>query len=917
VFDIFLSYAHADIARVSPLVAALRDRGLNVWFDEKDVDVFGGITDAVATGIAESKALVAFYSVVYPERRACQWEMTRAFLSAQRRADPRSRVLVINPEPDAAHIFPIELRDARFQRAPGPDPADTTRVIDGISQHVSGLDGMLGEFVSSEPRWYPPGSALGSVRFVGRLNEMWRIHSALHAADAGLITNVSGLSVAQIRGLGGVGKTLLAQEYARRFGAAHPGGVMWVPVYGADKDTARQNYLAQLHRLAGALELTLERTELDAVLSSIATELERRGQKCLWILDDIPEQLTLEELRELLPPHPIARTLFTTRSRAFDALAPAIDLDVLPPDDAVRLLTARRQPQDAEERRAARNIAESLGGHALALDIAGSAMHKRQGLRTFAQFLAALDEPDHDELEVIAELADALPSSREKSIVRVLLRSIAMLDDLGNDFLDLAATLERAPIAADLVAATFERAKGVDSRTAADLAARALDAAALLSLASRVESPAGCWQVHVLVARVQRLKRRRDASSRIRLSAINALVDVLDHASLRPPQAIDVHNVAHALHLSRSADDSEALPLLGALGRYQASRGDYAMARRTLGRQWETSRKLLGPDDAATLAAETGLADALHHGHYRANDRSDAEQHHRHALEVRLQALGSKHPDTLSSMERLAEITLDDGRISDAAMYLNHIVPVRDEVLGHEHPDTLRAARLAALRWLRMGERRGLVALSEILRVQESALGRDHLETLTTLAIGAKLIQKSDPTSATSWFERVLAGRRLALGPDHPLTIEAAEALASHLLFNRSSEEGAVGRALDIQREVDAAERRRQFGADNPKASEIERANDRVQALLAENETFEAKELIDKLVQTSRQLLGDDDPVTLRVLTTFGDALLAMGYSDGAHDTYQMVLDARRRILGEHDPETESSRRKLAELGEG
>jgi len=101
---------------------------------------------------------------------------------------------------------------------------------------------------------------------------------------------------------------------------------------------------------------------------------------------------------------------------------------------------------------------------------------------------------------------------------------------------------------------------------------------------------------------------------------------------------------------------------------------------------------------------------------------------------------------------------------------------------------------------------------------------------------------------------------------------EAAEALASHLMFNRSSQEGAVRRALDIQSQVEAAERRRQFGADNPKASEIERANERVQALLAERETSEAKELIDKLVQTSRQLLGDDDPVTLRVMTTFGDA---------------------------------------------
>ena len=35
-------------------------------------------------------------------------------------------------------------------------------------------------------------------------------------------------------GLGGVGKSLLAEEYALHFGAAYPGGVFWLRAYGND-----------------------------------------------------------------------------------------------------------------------------------------------------------------------------------------------------------------------------------------------------------------------------------------------------------------------------------------------------------------------------------------------------------------------------------------------------------------------------------------------------------------------------------------------------------------------------------------------------------------------------------------------------------------------------------------------------------
>jgi hypothetical protein len=74
--DVFFSYRHVHSERVRPVVQALEARGVRVWFDEKDVDDFAGITDAVAEGIAESKAFVAYFSADYPDIRPCQWELT-------------------------------------------------------------------------------------------------------------------------------------------------------------------------------------------------------------------------------------------------------------------------------------------------------------------------------------------------------------------------------------------------------------------------------------------------------------------------------------------------------------------------------------------------------------------------------------------------------------------------------------------------------------------------------------------------------------------------------------------------------------------------------------------------------------------------------------------------------------------------
>jgi hypothetical protein len=46
---------------------------LAVWLDDRQIETFASISASIESGLACSKALVAFDSHVYPTRRPCQW----------------------------------------------------------------------------------------------------------------------------------------------------------------------------------------------------------------------------------------------------------------------------------------------------------------------------------------------------------------------------------------------------------------------------------------------------------------------------------------------------------------------------------------------------------------------------------------------------------------------------------------------------------------------------------------------------------------------------------------------------------------------------------------------------------------------------------------------------------------------------
>ena len=896
-FDIFLSYAHCDGEAVRLLVGALEDRGLAVYRDAEEIVDFEGITGSVERGLAHSRALVAYYSATYPSRRACQWELTAAFVAAQRMGDPRRRVLVVNPEHRADHIEPVELRDELFRAAPAVgDQQALAAVAQSIADHVAGLEGLLGEVAPLvPPAWYPE-QRTGSARFVGRLGEMWALHSALQASGLGMITGAVS-NVAQVRGLGGVGKSLLAEEYALRFGAAYPGGVFWLRGFGhgegsldaGQREAARTD---QLERLAARVGIDAG----DDVQGALGRWLGGLGQPCLWVVDDLASALD-GELGGWLAPHPAAKTLITTRSREYDALGGRTELGELPEAEALELLTKRRNPRTDEEILAAETIAAELGYHPLALDVAAAAVR----YQPFASFLGALREPSEDWLDrLTAELRDALPNEHERSIARTLSRSIELLGEGGLDFLRLASVLAAAPVSGELVAAVFAAVDGLDMLHAAARESSAVDEVRSLSLAEEVGELA--WRVHALVSRTvkftdpapERCEALRHAAIKVLADDLVAIVDPRAHARLKD-------TVAHARELTQRAADPSELSLLGGVAFYDYQRGDYASASMLWQRQLE-GQTLLSDEHPGTIATLANLAEALH----AKGDRAGARKLHEQVVEANRRVLGEEHPDTLNALSNFAATLWAQGDLAGARALQEQVAEASRRVLGEDHPGTVNSLHgLAAVLWAQ-GDLAGARTLQErVAEIRVRVLGHEHPDSLISLGnLAATLQAQGDFAAARNLWQQVAETQRTTLGEEHPHTLASLHGLAATLW-----DEGNLTAGIKLEEQV-AEARRRVLGEEHPDT--LDSLNGLAAALQAQGDLPGAKTLREEVAATLRRALGEEHPDTLTSLSNLAATLQAQRDLAGARRLHEQVAEARRKVLGEEHPDTLDSLNNVA-----
>ncbi|MFF7728031.1 TIR domain-containing protein [Streptomyces sp. NPDC008001] len=541
-WDVFLSYSRGDAQRIALLRDRLLASGLAVFVDEVTVAGFAAISDTIRDGLARSKALLACYSEAYPTRQACQWELTAAYLAGLAEGDPRRRVMVVNPEPGTGHIHPVELRDAKHWALPA-GAAGLDALVADVRAHVAALTGTIGATEAAAAGWFPGPPPSPAPAFTGRLPYLWQVHSCLHQHAAPLTTGHSAARPVQVRGMAGAGKTLLAQEYATRFAAAYPGGIHWLTrdPYGPRDAAGEQDgpaspyapYERGLRALAAAHGLPAEGGAED-VTARLHARFAQTGEPFLWVVDDLPDQLTAHQVARLCAPHPLGRTLLTTRSRRYDTLATPVDLDPLPPGEAYALLTRATEPASPEERAAAEALCTAVGGHPLALDLLSSAAADGYGT-----LLDRFHTPGRSLLDTLAR-DRVLPTGYPAGVTAALVRDVWTAGPGAMDALRLAAAFSPTPLTRDDAVRALSPGSAVP-----DLAtARRLDAGIAVLRGRGILAPAGTrsWSVHPLTVHAWlRHDPEPGRAEQLRHAVIRALRTshgtTLGRVGARPPAA--------------------------------------------------------------------------------------------------------------------------------------------------------------------------------------------------------------------------------------------------------------------------------------------------------------------------------------------------------------------------------------------
>ena len=300
---------------------------------------------------------------------------------------------------------------------------------------------------------------------------------------------------------------------------------------------------------------------------------------------------------------------------------------------------------------------------------------------------------------------------------------------------------------------------------------------------------------------------------------------------------------------------------------YLIRRGDarsgYDLANRTYQHRLGT----LGPEDPGTLATARALAAVLRAlGRY-----GQARDLDEDALARRRRVLGDEHPDTLAMAHGLA-IDLRSLGEHQAARELNEDTLGRyRRVLGDDHPDTLASATGLAIDLMALGEHQAARELGEdALARYRRVLGDDHPDTLISANnLANDLRALGEYQAARELDEDTLARRRRVLGDDHPDTLASANNLANDL---RALGEHQAARELN---EDALARYRRVLGDDHP--STLISANNLAIDLRALGEHQAARELNEDTLARRRRVLGDDHPSTLTSANNLADDLRALG----------------------------------------
>ena len=638
---------------------------------------------------------------------------------------------------------------------------------------------VLGAARGARPRvWNIPARNPG---FTGRDDLLGQVRDQLLAGDKAVVQ--------ALHGMGGVGKTQLAAEYAHRFAGAYD-LAWWI--------NAEQGGLIgdQVAALGLALGCVPPGAGTEAVRAAVLAELRHRG-RWLLVFDNA------EDPADVAPwlPGGGGHVLITSRQRGWDEVAAPVEIDVLARAESVAILQTRVTVLSGAD---ADRLAAELGDLPLAIAQA-------------AGFMAGTGMTAGEFLDLLATragqlLAQGAPGSYPQSLAAatgLIADRLARQDPAAAELASVCAFLAPEPIPQSLFT-------GAVSVLPGELAARAADPLAWrqtlahLTRQSLARIDHRGLQMHRLTQAIlrDRLPPAQAAATRGYAEAMLAASNPGD-----PPNPVTWPRWArltpHVLAADLAGTDS---PALRELARYTCwyliERGDARTAHDLAAGLRQHWRDRLGEDHEHTLTAAHYLAwTLLEMGRY-----AESRDLNQDTLVRRRRVLGEDHPDTLYSAHNLAINLRELGEVQAARDLNQDTLDRHRRVLGQDHPDTLRSATILAHDLRELGEPQAARDLDQdTLDRRRRVLGQDHPDTLRSAGnLAIDLRELGEPQAARDLDQDTLDRRRRVLGHDHPDTLRSAGNLAIDL---RELGEPQAARDLD-QDTLDR--RRRVLGHDHP-----------------------------------------------------------------------------------------------------
>lgn len=876
-FDFFLSRRGSVAAVAQEVTDVLINKGYKVLVQDYDIPHTANFVEAMHEAVKNARDLVVLFTADYEASPHTRKEFT-SFLADRAHTTEERRVIILRCEDVAPRGL---FADNVYQDLVGiDDPKQRSdRILAAVEGHSQAAKPPPLPFVGVPPR---------IASFTGRTTDLERIDAILTGGRAAPVMQANGPGHfepgrAAVYGMGGVGKTSVAVEYAYRYRGLYA-GVWWC---SAESRFGLLSALASLAVHIGAVpddEADIERAT-QAGLRQLAQ------QRATWLLvyDNV---IAPEDIADILPSSG-ARVLLTSRFSDWGNWASDVPLDVWPLTEAEAFL------RDRAGRAAdpgAPVLAEALGRLPLALDHA-AAFCKRAGMQ-FADYARRAEV-------MIASLPRGAPYPR----------SVAATFDLALEV--LAGNASAEALIAFLAHCAPERIPITLVEGALDDAAdrsTALIALTELSLVRPDPFKDGteAIRMHRLV---QAAARTRAVSAGGAAAAVQRVIrrlteiypeDGFDNPTSRPLcEVLTSHLLARCGPSSPSGTGTvDQAELLSRAGCFFHGRGSYARASPLLEQALTIMEAALGPSHPDTAGCLNNLALLhKHQGHL-----VEALQLYERALAIDEKALGPEHPYVAIDLHNLSSLREAQGELAGSRQLLERALKINEMAHGATHPATAQTLYSLAVLSRAQGAPADAMRLHErALAIRELSLGPAHPHTAMSLDQLARLRQdQGDLCGALPLQERALAIFETSAGPEHPYTATSLTSLAllRQALGDLTGAQPLFERALSINETA--------LGPAHPGTATC--LNNLAMLHQAQGDLAGANALFERALAIDERGLGPEHPNTAVDLNNLALLRQAQGDLIGARPLLKRALDIGETALGAAHPRTALYRRNFARL---